>query len=262
MPKFIAISKENCADKSWKRPAGYGFAAGYATVPVVAAELPSLVPSMPLGFARNGDAYDLVAICSLHPSTNLYVAPDGRWLGGYVPALLRSHPFRLARVQGQENSILCVDEEAIAGQNQGSPFFDNTGDASQTVKDILNMLMQIERSGITTRFAIAALDSAGLIQPWPLKIQQEGLPDSTVEGLFRVDEPAINALSEADFLKLRGNGAFAVAYAQLLSMHQLSLLQKLSQVQAELKAQEDAQRDALAALENLFQDDGTITFTY
>lgn len=256
MPKFIAISKENCADKSWKRPAGYGFAAGYATVPVVAAELPSLVPSMPLGFARNGDAYDLVAICSLHPSTNLYVAPDGRWLGGYVPALLRSHPFRLARMQGQENSILCVDEEAIAGQ--GSPFFDNTGDASPAVKDILNMLTQIERSGITTRSAIAALDSAGLIQPWPLKLQPDGQPDANVEGIFRVDEPAINALSEADFLKLRGNGAFAVAYAQLLSMHQLSLLQRLSQVQAEFKAQ----KDALSALENLFQDDGTITFTY
>lgn len=257
MSKLIAISRETLSDKSWARPAGYGFAAGFATIPVVAAELPSLVPAMPLGFIRSGDTYDLVAICSLSPSANLFVAPDGRWLGGYVPAVLRGHPFRLARVQGQENSILCVNEEAVSGL--GLPFFDEKGEATTAVKDILNMLTQLERSGIATRAAIAALASANLIQPWPLRLAQEGQQPTQVEGLYRVDEPALNALSEENFLKLRGNGSLAVAYAQLLSMHQLPLLQRLSQVQAELKAQADAQ---LSVLENLFQDDGTITFTF
>ncbi len=259
MTKLVAITKDNFSDKAWVRNPGYGFASSLATVPVVAAELPSLVPAMPLGFVRNGTTYDLVAICSLHPSTNLFVAPDGRWLGSYVPALLRSHPFRLAKIPGQENSILCIDEESGAIASQGIPFFDASGEPSREIREMLNMLTQIERSGIATQAAIAALDSAGLIQPWPLKLRQNGLGDTAVEGLYRVDEPALNALSEEAFLKLRGNGAFAIAYAQLLSMHQLGLLQRLDQVQAELKAQAEAQ---LSVLENLFQDDGTITFTF
>ncbi len=259
MTKLTAISKDTFADKAWLRTTGYGFAAGLATIPVVAAELPTLVPAMPLGFVRDGNRFDLVAICSLAPAANLYVAPDGRWLGGYVPALLRSYPFRLARVQGRDDSILCIDEDAITGTGQGVPFFDASGEPAPALKDILNLLTQIERSGIATQAAIAALDSAGLIQPWPLRLQQGSQPAAMVDGLFRIDEAAMNALCEESFLKLRGNGAFAIAYAQLLSMHQLSLLQRLDQVQTELKAQAEAQ---LSVLENLFQDDGTITFTY
>ena len=264
MTKLIAISKDTFADKAWLKTPGYGFAAKLATIPAVAAELPSLVPAMPLGFVRDGSRFDLVAICSLAPSANLYVAPDGRWLGGYVPALLRSYPFRLAKVQGREDSILCMDEDsgAIVSAGQGVPFFDASGETAPALKDMLNLLTQIERSGIATQAAIAALDSAGLIQPWPLRLQQGSQPAATVDGLFRIDEAALNALSEESFLKLRGNGAFAVAYAQLLSMHQLGLLQRLDQVQTELKAQAEAQMNALSALEGLFQDDGTITFTY
>jgi len=102
-----------------------------------------------------------------------------------------------------------------------------------------------------------------LIQPWPINLQQ-GDQVVAVEGLFRIDEAAMNALPDEDFLKLRSTGAFAVAYAQLLSMTQLSALQKLDQIQAELKAQAAAQTKALSGLEgfSLFQDDGTITFTY
>ena len=264
MTKLTAISNDIFADKAWLRPAGYSFAAGLATIPVVAAELPSLVPAMPLGFVKNGSTFDLVAICSLKPSTNLYVAPDGRWLGSYVPAVLRSYPFRLAKAPGREDSILCIDEGsgAVVGKDHGIPFFDASGEPATALKDILNLLTQIERSSIATQAAIAALASAGLIQPWPLRLQQGDQPAAAVDGLFRIDEAAMNALSEENFLKLRGNGAFAVAYAQLLSMHQLGLLQRLDQVQAELKAQAEAQMNALSALEGLFQDDGTITFTY
>ncbi len=264
MSKFAAISKEAFSEKSWTRPTDFSFAAGFPTTPVVAAELPSLVPAMPLGFVRNGGTFELVAICSLQPSNNLYVAPDGRWLGGYIPALLRSYPFRLAKAQGRDDSILCIDEASgmIVDHGQGVPFFEASGEPAPALKDILNMLTQIERSGVATQAAISALDSARLIQPWPLSLQPDSQPAAMAHGLFRIDEAAMNALSEENFLKLRGNGAFAIAYAQLLSMHQLGLLQRLDQVQTELKAQAEAQMNVLSALEGLFQDDGTITFTY
>lgn len=265
MSKLTAITPDPFATKAWKRIADYHFAAQLNIIHVVAAELPHLVPTMPLGFVQTGSTFNLVAICSLQPNTNQYVAPDGRWLSSYIPAALRGYPFRLAKVEGREESILCVDEESgvVVEAGQGEAFFDASGVPAQAVQGILNFLTQVERSQQATQAAVGALQASGLIQPWPLNLQQ-GDRVVPVEGLFRIDEAALNALPDEDFLKLRSTGGFAVAYAQLLSMNQLSALQKLDQIQAELKAQAAAQTKALSGLEgfNLFQDDGTITFTY
>lgn len=265
MPKLSAISSDPFAAKAWKRVTSYQFAAQLNLIRVVAAELSHLVPAMPLGFVQNGGAFELAAICSLQPGTNLFVAPDGRWLGGYIPAALRGYPFRLVKVEGRDDSILCIDEESglVVEAGQGEPFFDDSDAPAQTVKDILHFLMQVERNQLTTQAAVEALRAAGLMQPWPINLQQ-GDQVVPVAGLFRVDEAALNALPDEDFLKLRSSGAFAVAYAQLLSMNQLGVLERLGQLQAQLKAQAAAQIKAPSGLEglNLFQDNGTITFTY
>ena len=188
MPKFTAISPDTFASRAWRRITGYHFAAQLSTIQVVAAELPHLVPSMPLGFVQNGSAFELVAICSVQPAANLYIAPDGRWLGSYIPAAIRGYPFRLVKMQDREDSILCIDEESglVVEAGQGESFFDASGTPSQAVKDVLNLLTQVERSRVATQAAVDALRGAGLIQPWPINLQQ-GNQAVAVEGLFRID---------------------------------------------------------------------------
>ena len=46
------------------------------------------------------------------PEHNLFVGPDGHWLGGYVPASLRSYPFRVLGSEGSGQLALCVDEDS------------------------------------------------------------------------------------------------------------------------------------------------------
>ena len=265
MPQLSAISLEHFANKAWKKSSGYFFAAQKNLISVVAAELPHLIPVMPLAFVRSGSGFELVAICSLEPNVNLYIAPDGHWLGGYIPATLRGHPFSLVKVEGREDSVLCIDEEsgAIVAAGQGESFFDASGAPTKAVTDILDFLSQIERNRQATQMAVEALRVAGLMQPWQINLQKEGRAVA-VDGLFRVDEVAMNALPDEDFLKLRASGALAVAYSQLLSTAQLSALERLAQIQDQLKAQAAAQIMAPSGLEglNLFQDNGTITFTY
>lgn len=54
-----------------------------------------------------------------------------------------------------------------------------------------------------------------------------------LEGLFRVNEAALNALDNEAFLSVRKSGALPVAYAQLLSMQQLRVLGELAQARAQ-----------------------------
>jgi hypothetical protein len=262
-PQLTAISAENFSGKAWRRYTSYAFAAGGNLIPLVAAELAQAVPAMPLGFVQSGEGFQLVAVTALQPGANLFVAPDGRWLGAYVPAALRGYPFRLVKPQDRADSVLCIDEASglVAEGGQGEAFFDEDGQPSKAVKDVLEFLSQAERNRMVTRAAVDALAAAGLIQPWPLNIKQ-GEQNVPVTGLYRIDEAALNALENEAFLTLRRSGALLVAYAQLLSMNQLAVLQQLAQIQAKLNAPTPSVGQNFAGLKGigLSQDDGTLKF--
>lgn len=242
MPQLTAVTPQQFANKAWRRHSGYAFAAQTSVLPVMSAELAKLVPALPLGFAQTEAAFQLVAITALQPGTNLFVAPDGRWIGDYVPAALRSYPFRMVKPAGREDSILCFDVSSgdLVNAGQGEAFFDPAGEPSQALKAVLDFLSQVEHSRVATQAAVDALQAAGLIQPWPLTLQQ-GEQTLPVNGLHRVDEDALIALPDETFLCLRQAGSLPVAYAQLLSMNQLVMLQKAAGAQARLKAQFQAQ---------------------
>ena len=82
-----------------------------------------------------------------------------------------------------------------------------------------------------------------------------------VEGLFCVDEAALNKLDDEDFLAARKAGGLALAYAQLLSMNQLAVLERLG----ELRGQILEQQEAAAEVSNLTgfslsEDEGSLMF--
>jgi hypothetical protein len=81
MTELTAITPERHAKKVWKHVTDYAFVAEDAGIPLVGAELSKAALAMPTGFIKLDAGYQLVAITSLQPGTNLYVAPGGTWLG-------------------------------------------------------------------------------------------------------------------------------------------------------------------------------------
>lgn len=238
MTQLTPISLEEFSVKAWKRSSGYSFAANYSFLPVVAQELSKLLPTIPLAFIELGDSFQLVALTSLQANTNLYIAPDGSWLGSYIPAALRGYPFQLAKIEGKEENVLCVHEHSgqIVEMSQGTPFFDKSGTLSHEIQEMMDLLVQIMHNALVTQSAVDSLSVAGLISPWPLNIKN-GDQVTPVEGIYRIDEAGLNTLSDEDFLVLRKSGALPVAYSQLLSMNQLGVFENLNKIQSSLRAQ-------------------------
>ena len=248
-PAYAAISRQTHAAKGWRRHNGYGFAAAEAIVPLVGAEFAKAALAMPIAFVGQGAGrLRPMALLSLAAGRNLFVAPDGRWLGGYVPAALRGHPFALLRPEGAEQSVLCVDEATglvVDASFPGSePFFDAEGNPANPVRRVLDFLVQLDANRIVTERAVVALAAAEVLVSWPLEAETpEGR--KPVAGLFRVDEARLNALDSDAFLVLRVEGALPLAYAQLLSMGQLSVFQTLIQLQAQLAQIHERQRQTI-----------------
>jgi hypothetical protein len=255
MARFSPVTRERHAAKRWRRPVNFAAAAGSAVVPVVGGELARLAAAMPVAFFEQSGRYQLVAVLSLTPGHNMFVGSDGRWVGGYIPAWCRSYPFHLVQPEGSEDAVLCVDEEGALiaeGESGGEDFFDPEGAVSQALRPIVDLLLESERSRKATEIAVSALAEAGVITPWPITVKtDEG--EKPLTGLHRIDEPALNALGDEGFLKLRKASALPVAYAQLLSMGQLSVFADLAKLQVQLARVAAAAAPPPRSLDSLLQ---------
>lgn len=234
MPAYALVTRGRHSEKAWVRFTDYAFAAEEALAPLVGAEAAHAALAFPMAFLEKDSQYALVAMLSPLPGRNLFVGPDGRWLGTYVPAAFRARPFALARPEGSTEAMLCVDEEGGLVVDRGTPnsipFFDADGKPSTTLKPVIDFLAQRDANHAATLRATEALTRAGLLVPWPIRIQTEE-DVKTLDSLYRLDETRLNGLDGAALATLRDAGALALAYAQLLSMGQIAVFSRLPRSQ-------------------------------
>jgi len=235
MPNIQVITRERHASQRFKRSTNYNFTATHAVTALVVQELPQAAVHMPIAFLATDGTFTPMALLGLKPGKNLFVANNGQWVGGYVPAAYKSYPFVLANTpEGQQ--VLCFDEDSgLLSTTEGEPFFADGTQPSKVVGEVFTFLNQHAANQKTTQRICALLQKHNLIQPWPIKIQGDA-GEQTVAGLFRIDEAALNQLPPDAFMELRDAGALLCAYCQLLSMQHLQTLGQLAQAHAAAEA--------------------------
>lgn len=253
---FELIRHETHGDKAWRRFSGYQFALGANTAHLAAQEIAKAALVMPLAFMQVEAKVSLVAICGLLPQQNLFVAPDGRWAGAYVPAVFRSYPFKLAK-SGENNLSLCIDTDSglLVNRSEGEALFNDDASPTQAVQQVMQFLAQVTQGQETASRAATALSQAALLEPWPIRVREaEG--EREVNGLLRVNEQALNSLDDENFLSLRKTGALQLAYAQMLSSGNMEVLAKLAQTHEAIRQRQEA---ANAEHQRLLQPNGSDT---
>ena len=236
MPQYQAITKTDFANLRWKRYENYHFAALDAVAPLVVQELAKACMTLPIAFIPQGEAFVPAAVQGLQPGQNLWVSPDGRWMGAYTPAMYRAYPFRLAHTQSGQWVLCVATDSGMVAEDHSEPFFDAQGEPSESVKAVLHFLQQVQANRDVTERACAALQAAVLIQPWPVTLKS-GQGEKTVQGLYRIDEDRLNGLGAEALQRLQQAGALSVAYCQLLSMQHLQMLGQLAAAHANAQAQ-------------------------
>lgn len=256
MSSWIAVSRLEHAQSHWRPLQGFGFAAELQVVEVLAAELSSLLPHYVLGFVLKNDNYQLVALLGLGTTGNFYVSGENKWTCSVVPAALRGHPFKILNSEDGEQ-VFCIDQEHLTEDSNDVPMFDEKGDLASSTQKVLDFLTSCYSNRKLTQTACDTLAQAKVIQPWPLRINKPGDDESVpVEGLYRVDEAALNSISRTTLAGLRGSGALAVAYAQLFSLNQLNQLSQRSEILGRQKAEIESKSN----LSGIFEDEGSLSF--
>ncbi|MGE0331518.1 MAG: SapC family protein [Ramlibacter sp.] len=232
MSSIQPVTRLRHAAKSWNRVDSYSFASARCLVPLSGVELSKAVMSLPIAFALNEGAYVPVAVLGLADQQNLYVDSTGEWLGGYVPAELRSYPFLLARSEDGQR-VLCVDEGSglVVDGGAGEQFFNADGSMTTPLQSVFGFVSELENGRAPTLAATEVLQKLGLIQPWELAIDT-GSSSHRIGGLHRIDAQKMDNLSDEEFVTLRQHGALLLAYLQAMSVQHMSKLVTLSQARA------------------------------
>lgn len=233
MPDYKPVTQSGFTPLRWKRFDSYSFAAQDMVAPLVLHELPRACMTLPIAFVRDGSDFLPVALQGLSAQTNLFVAPDGRWIGPYTPAAYRSYPFTLARTE-TEQMVLCVDmESGLVGEGEAEDFFDDQGSPAPAVQEIVDFLTQVQNNRQATKSLCALLEREAILTPWKITVKgREG--EQVLDGLWRVDEERFNALPPDALARLRDGGALPVIFCQLLSMQHIQTLGKLAESRAEV----------------------------
>lgn len=203
----------------WVPPTDYFFARHEHIVPIVAAEINKAVQCFPLAFVKQEERFILAAVLSPLPQRNIYVSTTGKWVGNYIPAHFRSHPFYLVKPADKENHILCVDESTnhIGADKPNPIYMSDFRMLAPMVQTIFDFLVKVEQDRILTQQAVDALDAAGVLTEWQLSIKLNS-KQTPVTGLYCIDEKKIESLSNGEYLKLRQAQGLPLVYAQLISM--------------------------------------------
>ncbi len=231
MPNWQALSKEKHANAGWVSPTGYPQAKADAIAPLLAAELSHALAYYPFVFAPvEGGRYRLNVLLSLESGSNLFVNFDNKWMVPYIPAVYRSYPFNMMQEE-VGNHVLAVDLDSTffheQAQSDDHTVLDADGEASETLKPLINFMQQRLVQQQQTDVLVAQLSDKGLIEEWPIELKVGPTEDDVrkLGGLFRINERKLQELSEADISELAKSGALSITYAQLFSQARLKEMQ-------------------------------------
>lgn len=166
-------------------------------------------------------AWDLTALTSLEPESNLFIGDEG-WQGIYTPLAIRTHPVRLAKFDEQEGVSLAVRAEDLS--DSGTRLYNEDGRPSDYLKSIENALHEDLSGAAASQAFCQHLDALGLIQPVSINVAYKDDTSRTLEGLYTLDQDRLSSLSDEDQLELQKRGYLMAMHSMLTSLFQLNRL--------------------------------------
>jgi len=273
MASYVAIQRSMHQNAGYSPVVDLSFAAEMTTVPLLEEELSHAIQFMCVAFQKRasveGDVYELVCLQSFKPDTNLFLLPNGRWLGGYKPAFYRSYPFALQPNNDSGHLELCIKSDCINFESSDNDlaFFEKDLSLTPRLQGLVKFLSDTVQNRNETLALCKALQEADLIVPWIIRFTEQdesGNPQTReLEGLYRIDGKALKVLSSDKLASLNKTGALRLAYGQQFSESRLRDLSTLNTTYQKLVEQQSRQNVPVPEpdLDKLFgDDDGLFSF--
>jgi len=205
---------------------GLKFSGKTNSVLLAGVEFPEACKHFPIVFAKISDQLVLpVALLGFRELENLFVDASGQWKSAYVPAYVRRYPFVLGKAGNSEQLTVCIDESYPGfGADEGQPLFNEKGESTDYLKGVLAFLQDYQAQLERTDKFLQALRECDLLMDVSANVSLAGGESFSIAGLMMVDERKLQALPEAQILRLFRSGDLAWVYSHLISISNFNRL--------------------------------------
>lgn len=206
----------------------YHFAAKQLFAPIVLGEVGMVAREYVIVFSDQTGSLPL-ALLGRRPGHNAYVRSSGQWMARYVPAHFRRYPFMMAEVPGQPagdgsstvQHILFIDAQAPHLGEQGERLLSDSGEPTPTLRNIQNVLVQMEHDSRRTLAVMAQLEELQLLVPERIVLHPKQGQPLGLQGVRVVDFKRLQTLAPEQLQALHQSGALDLIQAHHLSLTNL-----------------------------------------
>ncbi|MDP5145122.1 SapC family protein [Shewanella sp. ULN5] len=197
-------------------------------VPVTLHEIARAATEYPIVFVKNSETgeFQSVAMLGLKPGQNLSVK-DGKWLGLYIPAVIRDYPLGLVLNPEVKDKVwIGIREEAKeVSKTEGQALFNGEQETPFLEARKKALIAHFEQDQ-ATRGILGFLAEKELLISQTLTVDVAG-EKRNINGLYLIDEQKLNSLSDEDFLELKKRGLLGPIYGHLSSINQVNRLARM-----------------------------------
>ena len=200
-------------------------------VPIVFQEFAALATEFPLVFVRNSQTGDFVpsAMMGLKKGVNLF-CQSSDWAPAFMPTSFTIAPLSVSRLGStpDEADIAIYEGSTLVSETEGEAIFSTDGQPTEYFKRRRDNVIKITEQSLQAVEVCRYLAEKRLLSTRVLKLQYtESSPTYEVDGVFTIDEEALEKLSNEEFLELRERGFLALIYSHLISLQQIHNLSRL-----------------------------------
>lgn len=238
---LISVSKNDHA--------GYGvklentdFLANWDTIPLASYEMMKILHWGVACFKKQRESYQLSLLTGFVPNMNIFLHPTNKKLMlPYVPASVRSYPFRL--VTRDEQSILTVlDNEPGFCAEAPVKILDDEGQLTEKGQSLMGFLSVLEKKYKEDRSKVDWLAENGLLKPFKIsQTLESGETKALRDDLYIIDEAKFAELSDADIAYMVKSGIMRLAYLQMMSMENWESYNRYSEAYVKLLTEKEAE---------------------
>ena len=228
--KMVPLDSAKHKDLHIKVDKNYGHVSKQNMVSLLAFEFLQASTNFPIVFVKQQETgkFKSAALLGLNDEENV-IFIDGKIHSSYIPVNVRRYPFSAGAKDAEESEmILCIDENStLLNEREGIKIFEQDGQPSKSTKDVTNFLTDILAKDAATDIFIDFLVEHDLLQAAEVSLQLGKEGERKLNGLYKVDEEALNELSDDVALTLYKRRYFAAIYAHLASLNQFNRLLQL-----------------------------------
>lgn len=216
--RVAAITAATHGEARLDRGAGYGFASGAQSLPLGLTEIEAAAQHFPVLFT-SGPTPSVVGLLGLREGQNLFVRPDGSWLGeAYVPAYVRAFPFISVEDAGTRTQVLAVEPDAPhLRTDTGVKLFED-GRPSAALNEATAFAKALREAMVAAGNFARHLDAAGVLEEEEATINFTAGGSARIRGFKIVKPERLAEVDDATFLDWRRMGWVAAIYAHLFSI--------------------------------------------